>query len=534
MLNVLRNTILLIFLEVFDEIKAWPFEEAKRILSKIGGKTPDKGYVLFETGYGPSGLPHIGTFGEVVRTCFVINAFKQIAPHIPTKLMCISDDFDGLRKVPTNIPNQEMVAKYIGHPLTSIPDPFETDVSFGWHMNNRLKGFLNSFGFEYEFVSATEQYKIGAFDAILLRVVEKYDELMELMLSNLGEERQGTYSPLMPLCPKTGKILASGVKGVNKTNGTVVYVNEFGEEIEQEVTGGKCKLQWKIDFGGRWAGLGVDYEIFGKEHGANEKLYKQICKILGGNPPETFCYELFLGEDGAKISKSKGNGISVEEWLKYAPSESISLFMYQKPKTAKKLHFDVIPKCADEYISFASKYHTQSDAEKFENPVYHIHFGRVPNFDLGAINYSLLLNLVSACNPDSEDILWGFIQKYDANLTKGKYEFLDKLVTTSISYYNDFVKPHKQFRAPTEAEKSALLQLKDMLSGCLTSDDFQHTPESIQNSVYQIGKDCGFDLKDWFSCIYQVLLGQNQGPRVGSFIALYGIANTIALIEEKL
>jgi lysyl-tRNA synthetase class 1 len=516
--------------DIYKKSKAWAFEEAFKILEKIGGKTPKKGYVLFETGYGPSGLPHIGTFGEVVRTCFVKFAFEQITEgKIPTKLICFSDDLDGLRKVPDNIPNRDMVKEHLGKPLTSVPDPFGTHESFGHNMNARLRAFLDSFGFEYTFISALEKYKSGEFNETLLNVVKNYEKLMDLMLKNLGEERQETYSPIMPICPKTGKVLAEGVKAVNKEKGTVIYVNEFGEEVETEVTNGKCKLQWKIDFGARWQALDVDYEIFGKEHAPNAKLYQQICKILGGEGPINFVYELFLGEDGAKISKSKGNGISVEEWLSFAPQESLKLFMFQKPKTAKRMFFDVIPKNVDEYIKYVASYGKQTEEQKLENPAYFVHFGNVPDFNLGGIDFSLILHLVSASSAENSDILWGFVNKYNSSLKKGDIPFLDNLLECGIRYFEKFIKPYKSFRKASEIEVKGLLMFKEFLS-----ENLEATAEEIQNKVYSIGMELGLELKAWFGGIYQVLLGQNEGPRVGSFTKLYGALNMIKLIEEKL
>lgn len=517
--------------ELYEKSKAWAFEEAFKILKKINGKTPEKGYVLFETGYGPSGLPHIGTFGEVVRTCFVQFAFETITEgKIPTKLVCISDDLDGFRKVPDNVPNKEMMKEALGKPLTSVPDPFGTHPSYGGHMNERLRGFLDSFGFKYEFISATEMYKSGKFNDILLKVVQNYEKIMALMLKNLGDERRETYSPLMPISPITGKVLAEGVKGVNKEKGTIIYENENGETVEVSALNGNCKLQWKVDFGARWAGLDVDYEIFGKEHAPNAPIYQEICNILGGKGPVNFVYELFLGEDGAKISKSKGNGISVEEWLSFAPGESLKLFMYQKPKTAKRLYFDTIPKMVDEYIKHIKSYNEQTDSEKLENPAFFIHFGKVPNFDLGGIDYSLLLHLVSASSAQNADVLWGFINKYNPNLKKGDVPFMDEIINHAIKYFEKFIKPHKKFRSPNAEEFKGLESLLDFLKSA--NPDVK--PEEIQNKVYQIGKDLNFDLKTWFSGIYQILLGSNEGPRVGSFIKLYGIPNTINLISEKL
>lgn len=511
---------------------AWPFVEARRILQKINNQTPKKGFVLFETGYGPSGLPHIGTFGEVVRTCFVKKAFEILAPQIPTKLVCVSDDIDGLRKVPENLPNQDLIRANLGKPLTSVPDPFATHNSFGEHMNSRLQKFLDSFGFEYEFVSATTKYKNGDFDATMLKVLEKYEEIMAVMLPSLGAERQQTYSPFMPIDIESGKVIDKGVIGIDKQKGTVKYLDDHGKEKEVPVTGGNCKLQWKVDFGARWYSLEVDYEIYGKDHLPNEPIYRKICQILGGIPPVNFTYEMFLSEDGAKISKSSGNGISVDDWLKYAPAESLALYMFQKPKTAKRLYFDVIPKAMDEYLAFLDSYHKQELNLQLENPAFYIHFGQVPANSFSGLNYSLLLNLASACNPENDKILWGFISKYQSGLTAQTSPLLAKMVNCSINYYNDFIKAHKKFRKASENEKSALIELKSILE---TIEENKPAAE-IQNEVFAIGRKFGYEqnMKDWFSALYQILLGQEQGPRIGSFIALYGAKNFAKLIEKSL
>jgi lysyl-tRNA synthetase class 1 len=522
-------------LKKYLESKSWPFEEARRIYEKIGGKVPAKGYVLFETGYGPSGLPHIGTFGEVVRTSFVRYAFQCIAPEIPTKMFCVSDDIDGLRKVPENIPNQELIKQNLGKPLTSVPDPFGTHQSYGHNMNARLRSFLDSFGFEYEFISATEKYQSGAFDQTMIKVLEKYEELMNLMLPTLGAERQETYSPFMPIDPESGIVIDKGVKAINKEKKTVIFTDQNGQEKEISVTKGNCKLQWKIDFGARWYSLGVDYEIYGKDHQPNEKIYRSVCEILGGKPPVNFTYEMFLSDIGEKISKSKGNGISVEDWLKYAPAESMSLFMYQKPRTAKRLYFDVIPKAMDEYISFAQVFLQQSEEEKLDNPVFHIHLGKPTlnqiNFNL---SYSLLLNLASACNPENDSVLWGFISKYQEGLSKETSPLLAKMVDNAIAYYNDFIKKNKKFRSPNDVEKKALIDLIEILKN--SNLEQRKDASAMQNLVFQIGRENGYEknMRDWFLALYQILLGQDQGPRIGSFICLFGIENFITLIKEKL
>lgn len=518
-------------IDTYNNAKAWPFLEAKRILKKINNQTPQKGYVLFETGYGPSGLPHIGTFGEVVRTCYVKKAFELLAPNIPTKLICVSDDIDGLRKVPENLPNQQLIRQNLGKPLTAVPDPFGTHKSFGQHMNNRLQGFLDSFGFEYEFISATDKYKSGAFDKTMLKVLENYEKIMDLMLPTLGAQRQKTYSPFMPIDPESGIVIDKGVIGIDKQKGKVKYYDHQGQKKEIAITAGNCKLQWKVDFGARWYSFDVDYEIYGKDHLPNEPIYRKICQILGGKPPVNFTYEMFLSEDGAKISKSTGNGIAVEDWLKYAPSQSLALYMYQKPKTAKRLYFDVIPKAMDEYLAFLNSYHSQEQKQQIENPAFYIHFGNVPQLEFENLSYSLLLNLASACNPESDDILWGFIKKYQSNLNPDNSPLLAKMVHRAIDYYNDFIKPNKKYRQATESEKQALIALKEKLQTL----DYNSSAKEIQNTIFAIGREFGYEqnMKDWFSALYQILLGQDKGPRMGSFVALYGINNFIALISKS-
>jgi len=512
--------------------KAWPFEEARKILARVerdeaaGKKKP---YVLFETGYGPSGLPHIGTFGEVARTSWIRRAFQEISDK-PTRLIAFSDDMDGMRKIPDNVPNQEMLREHLHKPLTSVPDPFGTHESFAHHNNARLRSFLDGFGFEYEFMSATEVYKSGAFDAALLNALKCHDKIMDIMLPTLGEERRRTYSPFLPISPKTGRVLYVPMKSINAEAGTITYIDEDGEEITQSVTGGKVKMQWKPDFGMRWAALGVDFEMFGKDHLPNQPLYAKICKALGVEPPVNFVYELFLDQEGQKISKSKGNGISVEQWLTYSAPESLALFMYQKPKTAKRLYFDIIPKEVDEYVTYLDKFQTQSDADQLENPAWHIHAGRPPQ-EKWPVSFALLLNLVSASNASTPDILWGFIRQYSPQANPQDNPALNRLVGYAISYYEDFVKPKKKYRAPTERERAAMEELAAAFDALGNVTD----PEAAQFQVYEIGKKHQFDpLRDWFKALYEVLFGQEQGPRFGSFAVLYGLPNTASLIRAGL
>lgn len=510
---------------------AWPFQEARALLDgRLKGEKPEKGYVLFETGYGPSGLPHIGTFGEVVRTTMVRRAFALLAPEIPTRLFAFSDDMDGLRKVPDNIPNQEMVRQHLGKPLTSIPDPFGTHESFGHHNNARLRSFLDAFGFEYEFQSATDWYKSGRYDQALLGVLRHYDEVINVVLPTLGEERRATYSPFLPVCPKTGVVLQVPVVETRPDDGTLIYRDLDGKLVETPVTGGACKLQWKADWGMRWVALGVDYEMSGKDLIPSVELSSRIARILGGSAPQTLTYELFLDDKGQKISKSKGNGLAVEDWLKYAPPESLALFMYQKPKAAKRLYFDVIPRAVDDYLTFLGKFAAEAPEKRLENPVWHIHGGQPPAED-AHLTFGILLNLATVCHAEDPAVLWGFIRRYAPGAAPETAPILNALVDHAIAYYRDFVKPTLRSRLATPDERAAFLALRDGLAALPTDS----SAEDLQALVYEIGKrPCFPELKAWFKACYEVLLGAEQGPRLGSFIRLYGIAETIALLDKAI
>ena len=514
--------------------KAWPFEEARKLLARVAKRQaagePVK-TVLFETGYGPSGLPHIGTFGEVARTSWVRHAFETMS-DIPTHLIAFSDDMDGLRKVPDNLPQGEMLAANLGKPLTSIPDPFGTHESFGHHMNARLRAFLDHFGFRYEFKSATATYKSGLFDAALLRILANYDKVMAVMLPTLGEERQQTYSPFLPVSPRSGKVLLAKVVAHDVAKGTITYVEEDGSHETVPVTGGHCKLQWKPDMGMRWAALGVDYEMYGKDHLTQAKLYDAICRIAGGMPPDQYMFELFLDDKGQKISKSKGNGISIEQWLAYGTAESLALFMFQKPRAAKRLHFDVIPRAVDDYIAFLDAYHAEAttDEQRLDNPVWHIHGGQVPD-ERYPVSFALLLNLVGASGTASRDVLWGLIRNSAAGASPEANPGLEKLVGFALRYYQDFVVPTKRYRAPDEKERAAMEDLAARLEKLGDERD----GAVVQNIVYEIGKVHGFEpLRAWFAALYEVLFGESQGPRFGSFAALFGCAQTAAMIRRAL
>ena len=527
------------------DTKAWPFEEARRLVKRLD-KLPggaDK-MVIFETGYGPSGLPHIGTFGEVARTSMVRHAFEVLTGR-KTRLICFSDDMDGLRKVPDNVPNKELLATALDKPLTCVPDPFGTHESFAHHNNARLRAFLDQFGFEYEFFSATECYRSGMMDATLLKMLAVYDEVMAIILPTLGPDRQATYSPFLPVSPVSGKVLQVPMIARDAAKGTVTYIEpDTGETIETLVTGGRVKCQWKADWAMRWTALGVDYEMAGKDLIDSVTLSSRICKALGGTPPEGFNYELFLDEKGQKISKSKGNGLTIDEWLTYASPESLSLYMFQKPKAAKRLYFDVIPRTVDEYLQFLAAYPAQEAKAKIDNPVWHVHGGNPPEAEL-PITFALLLNLVAASNAHDKDVLWGFIRRVAPGATAEEHPLLDHLAGYAVRYYADFVATKKTFRAADDVEREALTALSDALARAPANA----TAEQLQGILYDVGRTIpryqDFAAKGatpekpgvsstWFNAIYNVLLGEEKGPRFGSFIELYGVDNTRALIAKGL
>jgi lysyl-tRNA synthetase class 1 len=532
-------------LALAQQSAAWPFEEARKIVARLKQRPKDE--VIFATGYGPSGLPHIGTFGEVARTTMVRHAFHVLTDDtIKTRLIAFSDDMDALRKVPDNVPNRDMLAEYLGKPLTRVPDPFSNEYpSFGAANNARLRAFLDRFGFDYEFASSTDYYVAGRFDATLLQILATYDQVMEIILPTLGPERRATYSPFLPISTRTGHVLQVPMIARDVARGTVTYADpETGERVETSVTGGRVKCQWKADWALRWVALGVDYEMAGKDLIDSVRLSGEICRALGAMPPEGFNYELFLDEHGQKISKSKGNGLTIDEWLRYASPESLSLFMYREPRAAKRLYFDVIPRHVDEYQQYLEAYERQELKQQLANPVWHIHAGSPPKPQI-PIPFSMLLTLVSASNAENAETLWGFIRHYRPGVTPQTHPKLDALVGYAIHYFRDFVLPAKKFREPTEAERAALLDLRDGLAQLPPNAP----AEEIQEVVYEVGRrepflDRSGKIKtkdgkpgvslEWFNVLYQVLFGQEKGPRFGSFAAVYGLENTIAMIDGAL
>ena len=512
-----------------DKTNAWPFIEAKKLLKDKKKSIEKKGKIILQTGYGPSGLPHIGTFGEVARTSMMVNALDHLI-DIPKEIITFSDDMDGLRKVPDNVPNQELLNKNLHKPLTSIPDPFKKYKSYGEHNNEMLKKFLNRFSFKYNFKSSTILYKSGFFNSALQNILQNYQGIMDIVIPTLGKDRQKTYSPFLPICPETGVVLEIPVLEIIKDKSKIVFDNN-GKKIETSILDGNCKLQWKVDWAMRWYALDVDFEMYGKDLIESAIISSKIIKLLGKNNPSGFAYELFLDEKGEKISKSKGNGITIDQWLKYASPESLSLFMYQNPKRAKKLYEEIVPKAVDEYLEFIEKGKTQNELEKLMNPVWHVHNGKIPKEKI-IMSFSMLLNLVETSNADNKELLWKFVKKYKKDISEKDHPIFDKLIEYAIKFFNDVIKKQKKYKKPNSSEKKSLEALIKSLDKC----NEKMLPEEIQTLIYSTGKENGYsdNLRNWFKLIYEVVFGSENGPRMGFFISFFGVNETKQLIRNKI
>ena len=508
--------------------KAWPYEEARKLLKRYPDGPP-AGEIVFETGYGPSGLPHLGTFQEVARTLMVRHALAEMVDW-PSRLIAFSDDMDGMRKVPPGVPHQDMMHAHLDQPLSRVPDPYGCGhASYADHNNHMLKQFLDRFGFDYEFMASSDAYGSGRFDATLKAVLRHYDAIMDVMLPTLREERRKTYSAVLPISPKSGKVLQVPVEIVDAEAGVVAFEDE-GERITQSILSGGAKLQWKVDWAMRWVALGVDYEMAGKDLIDSVTQSSKIARVLGARPPEGFNYELFLDENGEKISKTRGNGVTIDEWLTYAPEESLAFYIYREPRRAKQLSFGIIPKAVDEYDQFLAAYPAQEVEKKLGNPVHHVHAGRVPGARM-PIGFALLLNLVAVASTDDKALLWGFVKRYAPEASPETHPELDARLDYALAYFRDFIAGALDHRAPTDVEKAALRDLDARLAALPETAD----AETIQTEVYEVGKAHPFEgLRDWFKALYETLLGTAQGPRMGSFIALYGIENSRRLIAEAL
>jgi len=512
-----------------EKTNAWPFVEAKKILRERKSNIEKKGKIILQTGYGPSGLPHIGTFGEVARTSMVVNALNQLT-DIPKEIITFSDDMDGLRKVPDNVPNQDLLNNNLHKPLTEVPDPFNKYKSFGEHNNEMLKKFLNQFNFKYKFKSSTELYKSGKFNETLKIILKNYQEIMSIVIPTLGKERQKTYSPFLPICPDTGIVLEIPIIKIDEEKSIIIFDNK-GKKLEKSILDGHCKLQWKVDWAMRWYALDVDFEMYGKDLIESAILSTKIIKLLGKSNPSGFAYELFLDEKGEKISKSKGNGITIDEWLNYASPESLSLFMYQNPKRAKKLYKEIVPKAVDEYLDFIEKGINQNESQILLNPAWHVHNGDLPKEKM-IMSFSMLLNLVETSNADSKNLLWKFVKKYKSNISEIEHPIFDKLIEYAIKYFNEVIKVKKKYKKPSKQEKLVLEELIKILDQC----DDSMSPEDIQTKIYTVGKENGYkeNLRDWFKLIYEVIFGEENGPRMGFFISFFGVQETKQLIMDKI
>ena len=512
-----------------EKTNAWPFVEAKKVLRERKKSIDQKGKIILQTGYGPSGLPHIGTFGEVARTTMMVNALNQIT-DIPKEIITFSDDMDGLRKVPDNVPNQEKLKENLHKPLTNVPDPFGKFKSYGEHNNEMLKNFLDRFNFKYTFKSSTELYKSGYFNSSLKIILKKYNEIMNIIIPTLGKERQKTYSPFLPICPERGIVLEIPVIEIDEKNSKIIFDNN-GKKLEKSILDGNCKLQWKVDWAMRWFAIDVDFEMYGKDLIESAILSTKIIKLLGKSSPSGFAYELFLDEKGEKISKSKGNGITIDQWLEYASPESLSLFMYQNPKRAKKLYKKIVPKAVDEYLDFVEKGKSQNELQLLLNPVWHVHNGKMPKENF-IMSFAMLLNLVETSNANTKELLWKFVKKYKTNISEEEYPIFDKLIGYAIKYFNDVIKQNKEYKKPNNQEIKALKALINILDTC--NDDMK--PEEIQTKIYSAGKENGYkeNLRDWFKLIYQVVFGDENGPRIGFFISFFGVKETKQLIKDKI
>lgn len=533
--------------------KAWPFQEAQKLVEKInreeaaGNRKHD--YVLFETGYGPSGLPHIGTFAEVARTTWVRHAFEELSDR-PTRLFAFSDDMDGLRSVPDNIPNKKMLQGHLGKPLCEIPDPFEEEESFSGYMNAKLRSFLDQFGFDYEFKSSKDQYRGGVFNDGLVQILENYEGVRDIILPTLGQKKgdgadRSNWSPFMPVCTNCGKVYTTSVAEVHPADGEITFRcdqpfrDKNGNEIEScghseriPVTDGRVKVGWKVDWALRWYVFGVDYEMYGKDLIESAELSSKLVRLIGGEPPAGFFYEMFLDENGQKISKSKGNGLEIEEWLEYGPIESLSWFILQNPTKARKLHFDVIPRSVDDYLDDRAKLGNSEGDELYENSAWFIHHdqlveGNTVDYEAG-VSYSMLLNLVSVLNTDDKEIVWNYVRRYEPDADKNP-EIMDDMIDRALAYYREFVAPTKVYELPSDEMMPAVNALMEFLEG-YEGDD----AEEIQSATYSAGKDSGVKLGKWFATMYKLLLGQDRGPRLGTFIKLYGVDETLELLREKL
>ncbi len=519
--------------------KEWPFVESRRILDRL--ERLGKSSVTAETGYGPSGLPHIGTFGEVARTSFVLQALATVAPKVESRIIAFSDDMDGLRDVPKNLPNGQMLTSHLGKPLTAIPDPFGQEKSFAHYMNHRLRDFLDSYGFRYQFASSTESYASGVFDEGLRRIMGNYDAIRDLFTATIAEEKRAAWSPFFPICESCGRVYSTRVTELDTKGFRVAYAcdaplagkyGSCGHTGSTSVLGGTCKVGWKVDWALRWFSLGIDYEMHGEDLLDSARLSSKIVKILGGEPPELFKYELFLDEKGKKISKKIGNGISLEQWLRFAPVDSLLYIMYVKPQQAKKMGLPILPEILDQYLELVAEYDGAEDSPvPFISRLSHgAHAGKLEGQK--TITYSLILELILALNQDDPRIVRDYLLKYQPAIA-GNVAYYEELIKDALAYYREVLLPSRKAEPADHLMDDTLRALRDELAR-LEAAGTAPDADALQTMAFQLAKDRDVKMKDWFRALYRVFLGQSQGPRIGSFIALLGYKDCIERLEAHL
>ena len=512
--------------------RSWPFKEAEKLCKRF--QHPPESPVRFETGFGPSGLPHIGTFAENARTTWVRHAFEFLTGW-PTQLIAFSDDMDGLRKVPLNMPRQDMLANHLGKPLCHIPDPFETSDSYSGTMNTKLRSFLDGYQFDYTFQGSYEAYQRGDFNEGLEIILRNVDAVKSIILPTMSAEKGRDWSPFFPICGKCGKINSTRVTGYDVANNAVGYVCDRQEDRAKgcgyqgtaSIFNGHVKVGWKVDWALRWYAYDIAYEMYGKDLIESAKLSGRITRLMGKQPPTGLFCELFLDEDGRKISKSVGKGLTIDSWTMYAPLESLLYYIFQNPKQAKRLFWGIVPKSVDDYLLGLNNYHSLDAQKKPDSPLWHL-FNKgagVPEFKT-SINFSLVNNLVSAVGADDRELILEYLKRYDPGIEAHR-AVIEDLVNKAMNYYRDFIVPHKRYRMPTTQEKKMLMRLRDELAAYEGDDE-----KEIQTLPFAVAREYSEPPNNFFKLFYEVVFGQERGPRFGTFVRLVGKEKAISLLDE--
>lgn len=497
--------------------KAWPVVEANKVIERV--KALKKQIATFETGYGPSGLPHLGTICEVIRTSMVKKAYDILHPVIPSRLLAFVDDMDGLRKVPGNVPQADMLAGYLNYPLTQVPDPFGQEKSFADYNAKRFEHLLDQYGYlsGIEVKRAHQEYKSGRFNFALLDILKHHIPILEIMKEHLREERFSTYSPFLPISPVTGKILQ--VAMTKYTPSTITFQAEDKQEYTTPVVDGYCKLQWKPDLGMRWYALGVDYEIYGKDLESSVEIASKICQLLGNPAPLGFQYEHFLAPDGSRVSKSKGNeSVTVQAWLNYTPKGTLEHFIFQNPRRAKRLRIHDIPNYVEAFLEELSQFDSMSTQEQYESAIFYINHKPNPT----NISFKLALSIACATHIQSEQEL---IQRL--NISTDDALGLS-VARCAFAFFQDCIKANLKIEPmPTTMH----VAVNDLIAKLKT---VSIDADNIQNAFFTTAKEHNIPFKDWFTALYKALLGAEQGPKLGSFCVNYGVEKVINLLSNQI